>query len=138
MLFAQLIFEGLADQKEMALKWINHVDGMNTCPKLPVHLCNQKDWFNQNQQIWKMHKAASTEGELVGSLNSALLSSPEIAAEEQLIEQQAIQFAVSEEAEQLMEQQDNQFAASNDTSQRQTTPSVGQDCTLLVPLFHNQ
>lgn len=55
---------------EMALKWIEHVDGVDIFPKLPAQLCQYHKKWERNRRVQKAVKAMKSDLEILESLNN--------------------------------------------------------------------
>lgn len=71
-LYRRLILEGINDEKQQALKWVESVNGIDIFPKLPVHLRNYRERFEQNGRARQAFQDARTSRDTLVSLNAAL------------------------------------------------------------------
>ena len=69
----RLVLESVTfDPEEIALKWLDHVDGKSIFPKLPVYLRTFREKYLRNRRVEDAAKKMNQEGAYLKQLNSQL------------------------------------------------------------------
>ena len=71
-LFYQIILKNIMDPRQQALEWVKGVNGVDIFPKLPVHLWNYRERFEQNARARQAYDDARESRESLDSLNKSL------------------------------------------------------------------
>ena len=71
-LFGKMILRNIKDPDEQALEWVDFVDGVKIFPKLPVHLRNYREIFQQNSRARQAFRESKQSLDSLDSLNQTL------------------------------------------------------------------
>ena len=71
-LFYQIILKNIMDPRQQALEWVKGVNGVDIFPKLPVHLRDYCERFEQNARARQAYDDARESRESLDSLNKSL------------------------------------------------------------------